>query len=237
MNYHVDIGMTKILEGPSFSIHNNPKKLIIMLHGYGDNADNFIHLAQQIDQEDWGAHYIALNAPKNITSYPSGYQWFDLYPNGIYISEAGPQEVEIIKKDIKDSVLQIEQSIIFYIQKLNITLSDCIVIGFSQGGIMTFEFGNYIQDQLCALAILSGRIMDRNNLYNVNVLNSHLLNTPIFISHGEKDDVLPISNFNNSVEYLNKNRFNFESHIIKGDTHIISTNTINLLQEFIKKNL
>ena len=233
MNYHVNIGMNKILEGPSISIHNNPKKLIIMLHGYGDNADNFIHLSQQIDQEDWGANYLALNAPNIIPSYPSGYQWFDLYPNGIYISEAGPTEIEIIKKDIKDSVLKIEQTIKFYIQKLNITLSDCIVIGFSQGGMMTFEFSNHIQDQLCALAILSGRIMDQN----VDISNSHLLKTPIFISHGENDDVLPISNFNSSVEYLKKNRFNFESHIIKGDTHIISPNTINLLQKFIKKNL
>jgi len=232
MNYHVDIGMTKILEGPSFSIHNNPKKLIIMLHGYGDNADNFIHLAQQIDQEDWGAHYIALNAPNNITSYPSGYQWFDLYPNGIYISEAGPQEIEIIKKDIEDSVLKIEQTIKSHIQNLNIAVSNCIVIGFSQGGMMTFEFGNHMQDQLCALAILSGRIMN-----DVNITNSHLLKTPIFISHGDNDDVLPISNFNSSVEYLKKNQFDFESHIIEGDTHIISPNTINLLQKFIKKNL
>ncbi len=231
MNYHVNIDMAKILEGPSFSIHNNPKKLIIMLHGYGDNADNFIHLSKQIDQEDWGVNYIALNAPNIIRSYPTGYQWFDLYPNGIYISEAGPQEIEIIKKDIKDSVLKIEQTIKFYIQKFNINLSDCIVLGFSQGGMMTFEFGNHVQDQLCALAILSGRIMNRN----VNIFNSYLLNTPIFISHGDKDDVLPISNFNSSVEYLKKNRFNYESHIIKGDTHIISSNTINLLQKFIKK--
>ena len=237
MNYHVDIGMTKILEGPSFSIHNNPKKLIIMLHGYGDNADNFIHLAQQIDQGDWSAHYIALNAPKIIPSYQSGYQWFDLYPNGIYISEAGTQEFDIIKKDIKNSVLQIEQTIKSYIQKLNISLNDCIVIGFSQGGMMTFEFGNHMQNQLCALAILSGRVMDRKFLYNVNILNSHLLKTPIFISHGDKDDVLPIENFISSVEYLKKNKFNFESHVIKGDTHTISTNTINLLQKFIKKNL
>ena len=34
--------MTKILEGPTFSTHKKPKKLIIMLHGYGDNAENFI---------------------------------------------------------------------------------------------------------------------------------------------------------------------------------------------------
>ena len=30
--------MTEILNGPSISKHDNPKKLIFMLHGYGDNA-------------------------------------------------------------------------------------------------------------------------------------------------------------------------------------------------------
>ena len=87
MNYQVFLSMTKILEGSSFSIHKNPKKLIIMLHGYGDNADNFIHLARPIDIEDWGACYKALNAPNTLPNYSTGYQWFNLYPNGIYISE------------------------------------------------------------------------------------------------------------------------------------------------------
>ena len=43
--------MTEILNGPSFSRHDNPKKLIFMLHGYGGNAANFMHLAHPIDQE------------------------------------------------------------------------------------------------------------------------------------------------------------------------------------------
>ena len=40
----------KILTGSSFLPHDNPKKLIFMLHGYGDTADNFIHIAGELDQ-------------------------------------------------------------------------------------------------------------------------------------------------------------------------------------------
>ena len=224
--------MTKILEGPTFSTHKKPKKLIIMLHGYGDNAENFINLAQPFDKEEWGAYYLAINAPTSIPNYPSGYQWFELYPNGTYISKAGPNEINIIRKEVKNSVLQIESTIKHYLKKLNLKLNDCIVMGFSQGGMMTFEFGNYMQDKIGALAILSGRIMDNNN-----ITNKYLLNTPIFISHGDNDDVLPIINFERSIKYLKNNQCNFESHIIKGDTHTISEITINLLQNFIKKNL
>ena len=59
--------MTEILNGPSFSRHDNPKKLIFMLHGYGDNAANFMNLAHPIDQEEWQAAYIALNAPGAVS--------------------------------------------------------------------------------------------------------------------------------------------------------------------------
>ena len=90
--------MSEILNGPSISKHNHPKKLIFMLHGYGDNAANFMHLANPIDQVEWEAQYVALNAPSYITGNFMGYQWFDLYPNGIYIAEAGPKEFKEIQK-------------------------------------------------------------------------------------------------------------------------------------------
>ena len=83
-----------ILSGPSFCPNSNPKKLIFMLHGYGDNAENFIHVASVLHKPEWQANYIALNAPSIIPNYPSGRQWFDLYPNGIYISDVGPDEIK-----------------------------------------------------------------------------------------------------------------------------------------------
>ena len=224
--------MSEILKASTFSNHKDPKKLIILLHGYGDNADNFINIAGTIDLNEWEAQYIALNAPNNITNYPLGYEWFNLYPNGIYISEAGFKEIEIIKKQVRSSIIKIEKTIMLHINKLNLELSDCIVIGFSQGGMMTFELGNYLKNKLGAIAILSGRIMNEQPMTNLNFIK-----TPFFISHGDKDDVLSINNFYNAVKYLKNNNFSFESHVLEGDTHIISPKTINLLQKFIKKNL
>jgi len=224
--------MSDILEVCKFSNHEKPKKIIILLHGYGDNANNFINIAKSIDNDELGAYYIALNAPNRIANYPVGYEWFNLYPNGIYINEAGNQEIEIVKAQIKESLLKIEKTIKFYVNKLNLSLSDCFVIGFSQGGMMTFELGNYLTDKLAALAIISGRILNEEPITNLS-----LLKTAIFISHGDNDDVLSINNFHNAVKYLKYNKCNFESNVLKGDTHIISPKTINLLQKFIKKNL
>ena len=39
--------MSELLTGPSYSLHSKAKKLIVMLHGYGDTAENFIYIANQ----------------------------------------------------------------------------------------------------------------------------------------------------------------------------------------------
>jgi len=224
--------MSDLLTGPSYSLHSKVKKLIVMLHGYGDTAENFIYIASQIDQKQWGAHYISLNAPENIPNYPMGNQWFDIYPNGIYISDAGPNEVAIIRNDVKKSLEKIQSTIKYHLNKLGLTLQDCLVMGFSQGGMMTFELGSSCQERFGALAILSGRIMEKTNINN-----KLLKQTPIFISHGDQDDVLHVTNFYQSKTYLQNNNYLFEAHEIKGDTHTISPKAITLLQKFIKKYL
>ena len=224
--------MSEILNGPSISKHDKPEKLIFMLHGYGDNAKNFLHLANPIDLDEWKVKYVAMDAPNYITGNLTGYQWFDLYPNGIYISEAGPKEFEQIRNEISDAVNKIINTMEKYCESLQLSLADCILMGFSQGGMMTFEVGNFLKKQLAGLVILSGRIMK-----NDPIKNKILQKTPIFISHGEKDEVIPIISLYKSKEYLRTNKCNFESHILPFDGHNISPEAISLLQNFIKKIL
>ena len=69
------------------------------------------------------------------------------------------------------------------------------------------------------------------------ITNEALLQTPIFISHGEQDEVLPIKNYYKATEYLKINKCNFESHVLDEDGHNISPEAIILLQKFIKKIL
>ena len=224
--------MYNLLQGPSISKHDKPLKLMVMLHGYGDNAANFMHLANPLDQDDWGMHYVSLNAPSIIPGNMMGYQWFDLYPGGVYISDAGPKEYALVNQEIELALLKLNKTISFYLEKLKLTTKDCFIMGFSQGGIMTFEYARRMNVMLGGIAIISGRIIKKDEK-----TNTFLQKTPIFISHGSEDDVLPISNFNQSIEYLKKNNYEFVSHIIEGDTHTISPNTINLFQKFIKKNI
>ena len=98
---------SEILNGPSFCPTEKPRKLIFLLHGYGDNGDNFVHIAGNFNHEELNAHYFALNAPNLIANYPTGREWFNLYPNNIYISDAGPEEIKIIRSEIRISTKKI----------------------------------------------------------------------------------------------------------------------------------
>ena len=225
------MNVKNILDVSSFLPHENPKKIIFMLHGYGDSASNFIHIANSLNQTDWKTNYFAISAPFEVPNFSSGRQWFDLYPNGKYITDAGVSEIKIINAEILIAVKEIKNIIKQTKDSYKLKYSDCFLFGFSQGGMMTFEFGNYLRERLGGLAILSGRIISTKE----EVSNSSLLQTPIFISHGVKDEVLPLKFFDKSCEYLKKNKLRFESHRLKDDAHTISLEVIKLLQKFIKK--
>ena len=224
--------MVDILKGPSITKHQNPKKLMIMLHGYGDNATNFIQIANLIDQDEFGMKYVALNAPDTIQDYPMGHEWFQLYLNGTHISNAGAKEYDVAKKKISENVEKIYNSISLLLENSNLKMTDCFVMGFSQGGIMAFELGQSLNKKLAGIAIISSRIISRDF-----VPKNSFLETPLFISHGGLDNVLPVSNFNQSVEILKNYNFKFESHLLPNDEHTMSQETITLFQNFIKKNI
>ena len=147
------------LKGPSFETSNNPEKLVFLLHGYGDNGENFIPLAKYLYTSKLNINFFAPNAPSFVPQYPLGRQWFDLYPNGINFNEAGPKEKEILKQDCFSSLKLIDNYIKNLCSKYQLTFKDCFIIGFSQGAMMTFEFGRYIDNYFAGCVLLSGRIL------------------------------------------------------------------------------
>ena len=94
------------LNGQCFEFSKKPEKLVFLLHGYGDNAENFIPLATHLHNPKLNINFYAPNAPSSIPQYPIGRQWFDLYPNGINFNEAGSVEKEILKQDWKMELLK-----------------------------------------------------------------------------------------------------------------------------------
>ena len=220
------------LKGPSFKTSNNPEKLVFLLHGYGDNGENFIPLAKYLYTSKININFFAPNAPSSVPQYPLGRQWFDLYPNGINFNEAGSEEKEILRQDCFSSLDLINDYIKNLCLKYQLTFKDCFIIGFSQGAMMTFEFGKYVDNIFAGCVLLSGRILSFENNEKENFIK-----TPMMIIHGDQDTVLEPKYFVEACNILQNQGFLFESHLMKGEGHTISSDTLELTQNFIKKNV
>ena len=222
----------KILTGPSFEVKKNPEKFVFLLHGYGDNGENFISLSENLYVSSSNISFFAPNAPSSVPQYPIGRQWFDIYPNGIPMIEAGPREKEILEQDCLASLNLLKNYIDALCLKHQLTYKDCFIIGFSQGAMMAFELGKYINQIFAGCVLLSGRILPSEN-HN----KSPFIKTPIMIAHGDQDSVIIPKHFYEACNILNNDGFFFESSLIKDEGHTISSEMHHLVQNFLKKNV
>ena len=222
----------KPLNGPCFEPTENPKKLVFLLHGYGDNAENFIPLGRYLYDPELNVNFYVPNAPSSIPQYPMGRQWFDLYPNGKNFNEAGSAEKEILKQDCLSSLNLIKDYIKNLCIKYKLTHKDCFIIGFSQGAMMAFEFGKYIDTIFDGCVLLSGRILPSEDHEK-----KYFIKTPILIVHGDQDTVLEPKYFEEAIKILKKQGFLFDSYLMKNEGHTVPVETLKLTKNFIKKHM
>lgn len=222
--------MNNKIDGLSYLLHDNPKKLVILLHGYGDNAENFIPLAKYLNNNTFKANFFAPNAPSIVPQYPTGRQWFDPYPNGVHYNEVGQAEKIIMQKECKVSIEQLTE----YINRLclinNLLYKDCFLIGFSQGAMIAYELGNFLREKFAGCVMLSGRILSSKK-FNNNLF----FKTPLLIIHGDSDDIVNPKCFREACLIAQNNGFILEEHLIKGEGHTISSKILEIVQIFLKK--
>ena len=218
------------LNGPCFETPEKPEKLVFLLHGYGDNAENFIPLATHLHNPELNINFYVPNAPSSIPQYPIGRQWFDLYPNGINYNEASPAEKEILKQDCLSSLNLIKDYINNLCIKYKLTHKDCFIIGFSQGAMIAYELGNYMKSTFAGCSMLSGRILSSDQLDN-----NFFIKTPLLIIHGDNDEIVDPKYFTKACQIAKSKGFIIQEHLIKNEGHTISQKTLEIVHNFIKK--
>ena len=218
------------LDGSSFVFNKKPKKLIFLLHGYGDNAENFIPLAKYLNDSTMEANFFAPNAPFSVSQYPTGRQWFNPYPNGIHYNEAGLKEKAIMQEECKASINKLKEYINDYCLLNDLTHRDCFLIGFSQGAMIAYELGNFIRKTFAGCVMLSGRILLSRSLDN-----NFFIKTPLMIVHGDTDDIVNPVYFTEACKITKSCGFIVEKHLMNGEGHTISSKTLKLVQNFLKK--
>lgn len=187
------------------------KKLMVILHGRGDSSRGFTFLPPYLNMDDM--NYLLLNAPYN---YYGGYSWYDLPPNQL----EGITHSSAILTEIFDTLFKEE-----------FNAEESFLFGFSQGALLTFEFGARYEKVLAGYIAVSGYIYDAERLLqemNPNVKNSHWLCT-----HGTYDDVLPYETSKAQVETLQEGGFDIEFKNYN-KLHTIAEDELKMIEAWIK---
>ncbi|MGY9027523.1 MAG: alpha/beta hydrolase [Candidatus Puniceispirillales bacterium] len=197
-------------------------KLVVFLHGYGADGKDLIDLANPFSMAMPNATFISPDAPHPCTMSPSGREWFpiDQIPTGAI--KASENLISLIQDEAKS---------------LNLSFKDVILIGFSQGAMMSLQCLLINNQQFSAIIGYSGALREENveAAHNQIINGKHnFANTPVLLIHGEKDEVVPFQSLISSKNLLNNIGFNIQTLSRPNLGHGIDPEGISAGMELLK---
>jgi len=181
---------------------------IILIHGWGADADDLLTLGQEISEKiDLDFEVISLRAP-SIHPSGQGRQWYRLYPH-----DWNEAEIEVKKLLVTLKNFDTEK----------IPLKKTILLGFSQGAAMAIDAGFKLNFGL--IVACSG--YPHPNWYPREKF------PPLIISHGLFDEVVPIDASRTIYEKVKSKSSKFCELLEFDGFHQIDSNLIN----FISSNI
>jgi phospholipase/carboxylesterase len=163
-----------------------PCPMIVCLHGRGADMRDLAGLAPAIDQRSY--LYVCPNAPLTISIGPgyTGQAWYE--PGGAPSPAAMEQALTALDGVVRDVFAH-----------YCVAPGQALLLGFSQGGAMTYRYGMLRPEMFAGLVILSGALRNPEDLL------PHLpgqRDQRIFIAHGTHDTVVPVELSRTAVDFL-----------------------------------
>ena len=171
--------------------------LVIMLHGFGANMQDLAGLAPAINAT--GYVYACPNAPISfqLGVGQTGFGW--ITPRGGGTAEETANSEKLLS-DFFDTVFQ----------QFNVSPGQALLLGFSQGGGMTYRCGLGRADYFAGLVALSATLPDQDELATRLPQER---NQPIFIGHGRLDQMVSDETAQSAKSFLESNGYSPDFHI------------------------
>lgn len=163
--------LTSILRRPP----TPPQHLLVLLHGWGANAQDVTALAEGLRFPGWAMAFP--NAPFPHPYAPDGYMWYG-FP------EAGTldQLIGLDQPDLTESRQRLRAWLDEVTGQLGVPPERTIVGGFSQGGAMSLDIGPQLP--IAGVMALSG--------YLHRAIGPRDRPVPTLLVHGTQDTVVPL---------------------------------------------
>ncbi len=198
--------------------------LVIMLHGFGANMMDLSGLAPAIN--DTGYLYAFPNAPMtfNLGMGHMGYGWYT--PRG----QGSPLQVQ---QEVQQSEALLAGFFDEVFQELHAPPGRVVLMGFSQGGGMTYRCGLGRPDTFAGLAALSASVPNPQELEPKLPAGRE---QPIFVAHGRADSLVSLESARATRRFLEGAGYQPEYHEYEM-AHQISDQVIADLTPWLAKVL
>jgi len=163
-------------------------RLIVLLHGWGANAQDVAGLINAISMISVPFQGILPDAPFDHPMVPGGKQWYGFPQDYDFQS---PHDFDA-QADLQQSRQKLKDWMEALPAQTGIPLEKTIMGGFSQGGAMTLDVGPQLP--LAAMLILSG--------YSHAPIPNCVTERPVLVLHGRQDPVVPLANALNTKTQL-----------------------------------
>lgn len=161
------------------TIQNAKAPVIIMLHGFGSDENDLFSFASELPSE---YTIVSLKAP--IQMQPYGNAWYSIYfdsNDGKFSDDAQAiNSIDLVAKCI-DEIISV----------YNIDPKRVILLGFSQGTILSFALSLSYPEKVTHVIGLSGYI--NTGILKDGYEKGNFSGLKVYTSHGSVDQVLPVA--------------------------------------------
>lgn len=214
--------MTKIVNGSSLQPLSGgpPKKLVLLLHGYGSNGADLISLAPHWQKALPDTLFLAPNAPQACMG--SGYQWWPLAAFDPSALAAGAASAAPAIDSFIDRKLS----------QYGLTEQDLAIVGFSQGTMMALHVGLRRKAAVAGIVGYSGMLTGTAGL--ANEIQSR---PPVLLIHGSADGIVPVTALHSAEAALRQLDVKVTTHVSSGLGHSVDPIGLKLGGEFVTNAL
>lgn len=195
-----------------------PKKLAILLHGYGADANDLIGLAEPLAPLMPDVVFHAPNAPYPCDGNPFGYQWFGVSRLDPHLMLAGVRGAAPFVDAFIDKLLA----------DYGLSEADTALVGFSQGTMMALHVGLRREKKLAGIVGFSGL------LPGIETLEAEVKSKPpVLLIHGDADPMVPFEMMDRAETALKAIGVQVDSYAAQGVGHSIDGHGLEKCARFL----